>query len=131
LKKKLQNCKHCEVIKALDWRITSVEDNNTLQTDCSVICNDFDQEYITDAPILIFEILSPSTIFKDRHIKYEIYESQGVKYYVIVDSEKNLAEVFELKNMFYVKIIEAKNETVHFDLDSECKIEFNFSEIWA
>jgi len=37
--------------------------------------------------------------------------------------------VFQLDNGFYKKIIDAKNDKVIFDLD-ECKIKFDFSQIW-
>ncbi len=52
-----------------------------------------------------------------------------MKYYVLVDIDKALAEVYELKNGKYDKVINAKNEKVNFNLDN-CKIEFDFSKIW-
>ena len=67
---------------------------------------------------------------KDRFTKYQIYESQKVEYYVIVEPESKNAEIFELKDNNYIKITETKNDTVKFDLDEDCKIDFNFSEIW-
>jgi len=56
-----------------------------LQPDNSIICHQASGPFLNQAPKLIFEILSPSTAAKDRTVKYEIYQSQGVKYYIIVD----------------------------------------------
>ncbi len=127
----LDKCKKCQAVLPIDWRIPGDEDDNVLQPDNLVICHENEEKYLTEAPVLIFEILSPSTAMKDRHIKYQIYETQGVKYYVIVDIDIKSADVFELKNGSYEKIIEAKNDVVKFHLDNDCLIDFNFSEIWV
>lgn len=126
----LHNCKKCQAVLPIDWRLETETDDNVLQPDNLVICKEVKEIYITDPPDLIFEIISPSTVIKDRVLKYKIYESQNVKYYVIVDPGTKLADVFELKNSKYEKIAEAKNETVKFELDEDCKIDFKFSEIW-
>lgn len=131
LDKLLEHCKNCQALIPMDWRIPEVEDNNVLQPDNFVICGEVGEKFFTTTPVLIFEILSPSTTFKDRNIKYEIYESKEVKYYVIVDAEKNYAEVFELKDGTYKKIIEARNDVVKFILDKECIIDFDFGKIWV
>jgi Uma2 family endonuclease len=127
----LKKCKKCKTLQTIDWKIPGDVDDTVLQPDNLVICKDVKGNYITEAPILIFELLSPSTAFKDRNIKYEIYESQGVKYYAIVDIDLKSAEVFELRDKKYIKLIEAKNDTVKFELDNDCIIDFNFSEIWV
>ncbi len=43
------------------------------------------------------EILSPSTAIRDRNIKFEIYEREGVNFYLIIDADKNQAEVYSLE----------------------------------
>lgn len=96
-----------------------------------IYCKEVKKSFITDSPSLIFEIISPSSVLKDRVIKYKIYETQGVKYYVIIDPESKIADVFELEENKYVKIAETKNDTLNFELDDDCKIDFNFSEIWS
>ena len=78
LKDLLQKCKKCKAVLPVDWRIPGDLDNNVLQPDNMVYCKEVNEIYITEAPSLIFEILSPSSTYKDRIIKYDIYESQGV-----------------------------------------------------
>ncbi|MFN3740195.1 MAG: Uma2 family endonuclease [Thermodesulfovibrionales bacterium] len=122
----LEGCERCYALLPVDWRIN---DNTVLNSDNLVYCGELKGDYLTEPPVLIFEILSPSTAFKDRNIKYRIYEAMKVKYYVIIDIELNIAEIYELKKEHYTKIKETRDETIHFDL-SECTINFDFSKIW-
>ena len=127
----LKNCKKFKALLPVDWRVNmEEEDDIILQPDNLVICSDVKGNYITEAPVLIFEIISPSSALKDRFTKYQIYESQKVKYYVIVEPESKIAEVFELKDNNYIKIEETINDTIKFELDEDCSVNFNFSEIW-
>jgi len=131
LRNLLADCRKCKTLINVDWRILGSEDNNVLQPDNLVICKDVKGKFLTDSPVMIFEILSTSTTYKDKHIKYDIYETNGVKYYIIVDIENKSADVFELKNNKYAKTIEAKNDIVYFILEDDCSIKFNFKEIWV
>lgn len=127
----LKNCKKCQAILPIDRRLDTETDDNVIQPDNMIYCKEVMKSFITVSPSLIFEIISPSSVLKDRVIKYKIYETQGVKYYVIIDPESKIADVFELKENKYVKIAETKNDTLNFELDDDCKIDFNFSEIWS
>lgn len=126
----LRNSDKWKTLMTVDWRIPDMDDNTVLQPDNLIICKDVKGKYLTDTPVMIFEILSPSTAMKDRHIKYEIYESKGVKYYIIVDIDLNIAEVYELINGTYKKVMDAKNDIVKFDLETDCSVNFNFENIW-
>jgi len=66
---------------------------------------------------------------KDINTKYKIYESEGVKFYIIVDPESESAKIYKLIDYRYVKLADATNDKVDLILD-ECKIEFDFSLIW-
>lgn len=127
----LKDCIKCTALLPVDWRIPGKDDNNVLQPDNLVTCKELKKDYITETPVLIFEILSPSTAFKDRHLKYEIYESKGVKYYVIADGDKNIAEVYELSESKYKKSIDASEQFFKFFLNDDCEINFNFKNIWV
>lgn len=128
----LKNCKNCKTLLPVDWRINSNEaGESVLQPDNLVVCKDVKGNYITEAPTMIFEIISPSSALKDRFTKYNIYQTQGVKYFIIADADTNSADVLELKSGVYSKIIEAKNDIVKFVLENDCIIDFNFSEIWV
>ena len=60
-----------------------------------------------------------------------MYEKEGVKYYIIVDPKEELAKVYQLKEGKYIKMVDATDEKVKFDIE-ECNttISFNFAKIW-
>ncbi len=50
---------------------------------------------------LVIEIISPSSIYKDRVLKNNDYESAGVKEYWLVDPKNQAIEVYEnVENAF-------------------------------
>ncbi len=123
----LDGCSKCESIEAFDWK---VDEKNVLQPDVSVICKPVNnQNYLDFAPTAVFEILSPSTTLKDRNVKFEIYKSAGVKYYLIIDPLKQTAEVFELVKKNYKLALKTKDKKFLFKLDG-CDATFDFSKIW-
>jgi len=87
--------------------------------------------YITQAPKIIFEVLSKATAKKDRGIKYDLYEKEGVNYYIIVDPQEENAKVYQLQNGVYIKMCDVSDAVVTFKIE-ECNKElpFDFSKIW-
>ena len=126
----IDGCEQCQVLMPVDWKIS---DDTIVQPDNSVIChNPSNEAFITKAPKIIFEILSKSTAKKDKGLKYHLYEQEGVSYYIIVDPSESLAKVYFLKDGRFIKLIDATDEIVEFDLAIECNknINFDFSKIW-
>lgn len=120
LKNSQSSCGDCSVVYELDWII----DNTTVvRPDIAVICNQND-DFITAAPLLIIEILSPSTAFKDRQVKFEIYQEQGVNFYLLVDPDANAYSVYQLINGVYVQQETKSTFLIH----SNCHIELNVEE---
>ena len=126
LDKALEECEHCQAVLPVDW---IVSDNTVLQPDNMVLCYQPADNYLTKAPSLIFEILSPSTSSKDRVTKFNIYQDEGVGYYCMVDPENKVAKVYVLKDGRYIQLIDASDETVTFSI-KECVFDFDFSKIW-
>jgi Uma2 family endonuclease len=52
------------------------------------------EDWIRGAPDLVIEILSPSTAKRDRTLKLNLYQRQGVAEYWIVDPETKTVEVW-------------------------------------
>jgi Uma2 family endonuclease len=77
---------------------------------------------------LIVEILSPATTLKDRNTKFYIYEEQKVKYYLIIDLEKNSVEIFVHNNEKYEQTSFSNN--YHFSFENECRATIDFTSIW-
>lgn len=125
---KLNSCKKCHALLPVDWRIA---EDIVVQPDNLVVCGEVSGQYLTQAPEVIFEILSPTTASKDRNLKFELYEREGVQYYVIVDPETQMAKVYQrFADGRFVKQLDAQKQTFSFDL-GECQIDFDFSLIWS
>ena len=115
------NC-NCEAYYELDWII---DENSVVRPDCMIVCGDFTEDFLTFPPTLIVEISSRKTKLRDRNTKYNLYELQGVKYYLIADTEKKSVEVFELLNGKY-----APKNDISFQLTPECIIDFDVFGLW-
>lgn len=125
LKRLLAECNKCHVYEAVDWLIG---DDTVVRPDVLVLCEkNPDDNKLVVPPALVFEILSPSTTRKDKILKYQLYQDEGVKYYCIVDPKTDSAEIFKLKKHEYKEDDDFKDGKITFDL-GPCTIAFDFSE---
>ncbi len=127
LKEKVKNCEKCKSLQAVDWKI---DEKTVVCPDNLLVCgDDIGEQYLVKTPQIILEVLSPSTMFKDRNVKFKLYEKMGVQYYILVDTSAKVAEVFRLENGAYKKLKNAQDEVVTFTLEN-CTIDFDFGKIW-
>ena len=129
LKNIIAGCLGCKALLPVDWKI----DNETIvQPDNLVICHTPKHEaYISKAPKIIFEVLSPSTAKKDKTVKFDLYEKEGVEYYIMADPEDEVAKVYRLKDGKYIKLCDATDEKIKFELKGCEDIKaFDFAKIW-
>lgn len=124
----LNDCKRCSVYGPLDYVVNA---GTVLQPDMLIVCEDINKAFLDFTPALVVEILSPSTASKDRLYKYDIYQQQGVRYYLIVDPETEEAEVHELKNDIYIKTASGKDFQHNFSFPEGCSATIDFKEIWT
>ncbi len=115
LEEALEDCPECQALPPANYYI---DEQTLLIPDNLVVCTDEELVGVnlTVTPTLVFEILSPSTAAKDRRVKYDIYEAEGVRHCVIVDPETQTAEGYVLSGNRYVRQFESGDETVAFDL---------------
>ncbi len=134
LGKLLENCPRCHAYLPVDWQIA---EDIIVQPDNMVICDDDpDEDKITVPPVLVFEILSPSTARKDKILKYRIYQEAGVKYYCMIDPGNKSFDVFTLKATDKFEKSDHPGGKITFNLgpartdDIICKIDFGFTEVF-
>lgn len=76
------------------------ESENVVQPDILFIARDrldiITDANISGAPDLMVEILSPSSIRRDRSDKMKLYAKFGVKQYWIIDADQKILEAFDL-----------------------------------
>ena len=100
--KKYFNTCNCQVYEApFDVRLkknkgSDSEVNTVVQPDISVFCDlsKLDDRGAIDAPDLVVEITSDSTMKKDYNDKFNLYEENGVQEYWIVNPDSKSIEIF-------------------------------------
>jgi Uma2 family endonuclease len=78
---------------------------------------------------LIVEVLSPSTAKKDETIKFDIYQKEGVEYYILVYPNDEKAKVYTLKDGRYIKLGDYTSETISLD-ERGCFSKIDFSKVF-
>ena len=124
---KKEDCEICRAYDPLDYKIA---EDTIFQPDILVVCKPIVKPFLDFAPNLVVEILSPSTALRDRHTKFDLYESSGVKYYIIVDPEKEIFELYELKAGKFIVKQQLAVEPAQFSFDEDCTIAVKLDEVW-
>ncbi|MBS1622802.1 MAG: Uma2 family endonuclease [Bacteroidetes bacterium] len=120
LRQHKSDCGKCRVMTDIDWVIN---DSTVLRPDVAVVCDPIDT-FITAPPVLIVEIASPSTALKDRKTKFDIYQTQGIAYYILADPATYTFAVYALENGSYVE-----THTTTFTIHNSCSITLDLSPI--
>ena len=125
----LEDCPHCQALFEMDVQFS---EDIVVRPDVLVICYQPENDRLTRAPDLIFEIVSghdARAARRDEVIKFQLYRDEGVGHYVLVYPESRKAKVYRLIDGEYRKVADFSGETHRFDL-SKCSIAFDFSRLW-
>ena len=118
-------CRNCKVFQPVDWQIS---EDTIVEPDLLILCRPFSGARLMHAPAAVFEILSPSTRQKDKTVKFELYQSQGVQHYTIVDPESESIESFSLNAEGCYQLI-STGPVLALQIEN-CLINIDFSSIW-
>ncbi len=125
VEEQLEDCPEgCYVYQDLDWII---DEHTVVRPDLVVVCKRV-EEHLKTTPEVVFEIVSPSTAFKDEQIKRALYEREGVKYYALIYPDLKKMRVFRLREGSYSKVFEGDNES--FTFRTRCPFEVELSTLW-
>lgn len=114
----------CEVLYETDW---IVADDTVVRPDVMIVCEPIAGNFVTNPPSLVLEILSPSTILKDRNTKFKMYQACGVRYYLIADTGKKQLEIFRLTNNVYQEV----SGLTSFELTNHCTVALSLAELFS
>lgn len=123
----LKKCNQCKVMQPVDYRI---KEDTVFQPDMLVVCQPIEKKFLDFPPSLIVEIVSPSSVFIDRHTKFHEYQEQGISYYLIVSPDTEEVEVYSLADAVYVLQQKGHNFSFTFLFEDSCSATIDFSEIW-
>lgn len=115
------NC-NCYAFTELDWKINN---ETVVRPDVMLVCGELKTDYLEFPPVLVAEVISQSSLQKDRNVKFELYRENGVKYYLLLDYTKETVEIFQLIDNVYRSV-----ETNEFILTDTCAITFDFTSIF-
>ncbi len=122
-----KRCKKCRAYQPLDYKLS---EKTILQPDMLVVCGEIRKAFLDFPPALVVEVLSPSTASKDRLYKFNTYQQQGIRYYLIVDVKEETIEVYELENGSYVLRAKDHDFTFSFSFPEGCEAAIDFGEVW-
>jgi len=122
----LIDCKQCEVLGEVDYKIS---EDTILRPDVVLTCGETNERYLTKAPEIVVEIISKSTAKKDEVYKFDIYEAQKVKYYILVYPDDLIAKVYKLDEKKYDKQGDFSTEVYEFK-ETSCGVHINFEKVF-
>src|SRR5665213_2062005 len=125
---KLTACNECKVYDFIDVKIT---EDTVVQPDAAVVCGETPKLFLDFPPVIVVEVLSPSTQIKDRNAKFDRYQKFGVAYYMLVDVDANQIEIYHLadgKN--YSRQSPDNSNSFTFHLSDHCDLTLSLPGIW-
>jgi len=105
----------------LDWVI---DEQNVVRPDFMIFPGPMPDGHVSNTPILICEVLSPSTSEKDRTVKFAMYEELGVRYYLLADPTTRGIDVYRLVDSQYQRL--PNSSKYAFELNERHRIEVEF-----
>ena len=120
---KTHGCDDCEVYFELDW---VVADDTVFRPDILIVCGDSPSLHLRKTPVLVAEILSPSTRQRDLVYKRESYLQLGVRYYVLVDPQRRTTELLLNDTEQY-----QSTESSRLQLHPDCEVEICLKELFG
>jgi len=126
IREELNDCPKCEVLGEVDYKVS---DDTILRPDVVLTCGETNDTYLTKAPEIIVEIISKSTAKRDETYKFDIYEAEKVKYYIIIYPDDLIAKVYKLDGKEYDKQGDFSQETYEFKSTS-CNIKVDFERVF-
>ena len=126
LDEQLEDCKECEVLIEEDYKIS---EKTVVRPDISIVCNDDEERYISIAPKLIIEIVSPSSAAMDERYKFELYAQEKVQYYGLAYPDEKLLKLYKNSDEGFQKLGDFRKEKVTLSWD-ECSIELDLTKVF-
>jgi len=81
------------------------------------------------SPDLVMEVVSSSSTKRDEQMKFELYQREGVPYYVLVYPDKQLAKAYYHQPGKYQKLADYSSEKSDFEVGN-CSLKVDFGAVW-
>ena len=121
----LDACEHGTALPEIDWEIAN---DTVVRPDVIVVCHQTG-ERIVRTPALVVEVVSASSARRDEELKFELYQREGVPFYLLVYPEKALAKIFRLADGRFTKLGDFHTERATLPIRG-CDVTLDFASIW-
>jgi Uma2 family endonuclease len=120
-----EDCKNCKLTIDTDY---IVNEHTVFRPDLALVCDNFDEK-ITKPPILIAEVVSPSSKKMDEEIKPMYYAREGVRYYLLIypESEQLVLKTLKGNGKYSTKKVKGK---IEIPIKGNCKLYLDPDEVW-
>jgi len=118
-------CDKCCVLMETDWQVSN---DTVVRPDVMIVCQSID-ERVTITPDVIIEVVSESSTKRDEVMKFDLYQREGVMYYILVYPEKNLVKVYFNMSVGFKKLADSCDGNAEFNIGT-CSFLIDFSLIW-
>ncbi len=123
----MKECDDCIVVQDIDYEVS---EDTVVRPDVVVAC-DVEEERLTRAPEIVFEIVSPSTARRDETAKFALYEREGIPYYGLVYPEFQVVKLYKRSEEGkYLKVGDFKRETIELETE-KCALALDLSTLWT
>lgn len=126
LKDQLVDCTKCEVLGEVDYKIS---EDTILRPDIVLTCDETNEMHLVKVPEIVVEIVSRSSAKRDEGYKFEIYEAEKVKYYILVYPDDLVAKLYKLNDAKYEKEGSFTTESYEFK-GLTCDVSLDFSKVF-
>jgi Uma2 family endonuclease len=112
-----------------------LDDNSAPQPDLVYLAPDklslLTSDGVMGAPTLVIEVISPSSIYRDRVTKKSLYERFGIQEYWLVDPADNFIEIYALTDGQYKLFSAASIEEGHLSSGVLPRFSLNLSTLFG
>ncbi len=115
------------VLSEIDW---VVAEDTVVRPDVLLLCGDVPQRHVEDPPAVIAEVLSPATAQRDRTAKFDLYQDQGVKYYLMLDPDQNILSAVKLDDGGVYQPQDFSDEVV-LKVCEDCELRFPAASLFS
>ncbi len=116
-------CSKCHVLIETDWQVSS---DTIVRPDIMVLCKTIG-ERVSITPDLIVEVVSQSSIKRDEMMKFNLYQREGVKYYLLVYPDSKKIKLYRNEDKGFVAI--ADTQIPVFEI-GKCSVDLDTTTIW-
>ncbi len=122
---KTEQCSKCMVLMETDWQVSQ---DTVVRPDVMLVCKEVDEKVIV-TPDLIIEVVSSSSTKRDEVMKFDLYQREGVRYYILAYPDNTLAKVYQNISGCFQKLDDFSKNSLELNINN-CTFSIDFSSIW-